>query len=110
MKSIDGQTKSKKKIKAVYELQSPMISVNLKTVETNIIMFKYNHPTRSYVEFIRRLAEVKDDDPVKVSVRIMGRGFIRLVTHWEHTDEDIDLAIKKILHVIKEFRKLDNKL
>ncbi|XP_072386376.1 uncharacterized protein [Diabrotica undecimpunctata] len=96
--------------RAIYELQSPMISVNLNIIETNIIMFKYSHPTRSPVEFIRRLAEVKDDDPVKVSVRIMGRGFIRLVTHWEHTDEDIDLAIKKILHVIKEFRKLDNKL
>ncbi|XP_050508495.1 uncharacterized protein LOC114339167 isoform X2 [Diabrotica virgifera virgifera] len=96
--------------RAIYDAQSPVISVNLKTVETNIVMITYSHPTRSYVEFIRRLAEIKDDDPAKVSVRVLGRGFIRLVTYWEHTAEDVDLATKKIVHVIKEFRKLDNKL
>lgn len=64
-------------------------------------------------DFIPRLARINKDDLNKVSVRIGTRNAesVRFVTHWEHTDDDIDLAIKKIVCVIKEFdNKLKNKL
>lgn len=56
-------------------------------------------------DFQQRIAEVKENDPVKVSVRASSRDtqYVRFVTYWEITDEDVDAAIAKILFVIKEF-------
>ncbi|XP_057659129.1 uncharacterized protein LOC130895682 isoform X2 [Diorhabda carinulata] len=96
--------------KAISDLNSRILHVDLDKVQTNIIMLKYTHPTKTAGDFLRRLSEVKASDPVKVSVRVMGRGFIRIVTYWELDNESIDLAIKKIIYVIREFEKLTSKL
>lgn len=69
-------------------------------------MLKYQHPSLSGASFALRLRELKENDPVKVSVVALARfNFVRLVTYWELTPEDTDLAIRKIIYVIKEFEK-----
>lgn len=54
---------------------------------------------------IQRLAQVLNNDPIKVSVRCGSRddGCVRFVTYWEITDDDIKAAIEKIVYVINEF-------
>lgn len=56
-------------------------------------------------DVLERLASVKDDDELKVSVRGISRSptFIRITLYHEITDEDVELAIKKWRMVIKEF-------
>lgn len=76
-------------------------------------MMAINNSNITSRDFIQRLAEVNNDDPCRVRVKVTSRNAksVRFVTHWEHTDEDIELAITKILYVINEFdSKLKSKL
>lgn len=76
-------------------------------------MMTINSNTLISTDFTQRLALVYEDDPHKVSVKVGSRDpkCVRFVTYWELSDEDIELAIKKITFVIKEFDdKIKNKL
>ncbi|KAG5898909.1 hypothetical protein JTB14_000156 [Gonioctena quinquepunctata] len=97
--------------KAISDINSSICSIELSSVYTNILMIFFSHPHLSPKDFVLRLAEIRNEDPVKVSVKLGIRpdakreGFIRLVTYWEITDLDVDLAIAKITLVIREFER-----
>lgn len=65
----------------------------------------YLDPKVEVKEFLERAAMVKDDDAVKVSVRMcsLGVGSVRITLYWEITDDDVDAAIKKLKLVIQHF-------
>ncbi|KAJ8926371.1 hypothetical protein NQ314_021260 [Rhamnusium bicolor] len=94
--------------KAIANLKSEIFKVDLKTVHTNIFMMYFDSSKFTAEDFLERIEEVRESDPIKVSVKAIScdSGCIRFVTYWEITVEDIDIAIKKILSVIRE---LENK-
>lgn len=76
-------------------------------------MMKINSNTITAKDVLERIAQVRDDEPYKICVRAGARDaqYIRFVTYCNLTKEDIDLGIKKIVYVLKEFdSKLKNKL
>ncbi|KAK4878192.1 hypothetical protein RN001_010698 [Aquatica leii] len=91
--------------KAIDDLDSDLIRVDLKMVKTNIAMVRLDRTRVTADAFLKRLATVKDTDSVKVIVKGSYRndGCIRLVLHWEVTDDDVNKAIEKILLVAHEF-------
>ncbi|XP_018575364.1 probable low-specificity L-threonine aldolase 2 isoform X1 [Anoplophora glabripennis] len=91
--------------KAISDLNSPVFKIDLKSVQTNILILKLNSSKFVAKDFVKRITDVQEDDPIKVSVRASSRDkqHVRFVTYWEITDDDADLAIAKILFVIKDF-------
>lgn len=76
-------------------------------------MMNINSKNLTSKHFILRLAEVRNEDPYKVVIKIGSRNdnCVRFVTQWGITNEDIELAIQKIAYVIREYdSKLKNKL
>jgi threonine aldolase len=86
-------------------MKSKIFKVNLSTVQSNILMMYLDVSRVIAKEVQHRLASVFETDEIKVSVKASSRdsSFIRFVTYWEITDEDVKAAIKKIQYVIKEF-------
>lgn len=84
--------------------------MDLKSVQTNILMVYLDKTKVVARQVIERLGKVQDNDPVKVSVRCGSRdeACIRFVTYWEISDDDIKAAISKIVYVIKEFEAMFN--
>lgn len=91
--------------KAISELNSPAFQIDPKAVQTNIIIMTLDTTKLVAKDFLQRIASIEEADPVKVSVRASSRDShcVRFVTYWEITDEDVDVAIQKILFVIREF-------
>nr|CAI5860237.1 unnamed protein product [Callosobruchus analis] len=93
--------------RAIADMNSPILRIDVRTVQTNIVVFQVENNTVDAKVIVQRLAEVRDSDPVKVSVKASSRSsdMLRLVTYWEITSEDVNLAIQKILFVIKELEE-----
>jgi len=91
---------------AIDNMNSSLVKVDLATVQTNILMVYLNTKHIDSINFLKRLAEVKENDTVRVSVRACSRdeGCIRLVFYWEITDEDVEMVIKKFQLVIIELQ------
>uniref|UniRef100_A0A1B0CA38 Putative threonine aldolase n=1 Tax=Lutzomyia longipalpis TaxID=7200 RepID=A0A1B0CA38_LUTLO len=101
---------------AINKLQSPNFKVDIENVQTNILMVQLIEIDLKAPEFVKRLQEVKEEeiaanvtdrDGKGIVVKISARdwGFCRLVVYTQITDEDVELAIKKIAFVIREFEK-----
>lgn len=90
---------------AISDLNSPIFKIDLKSVQTNILIMKLDSLKLVAKEFQQRIGQVQENDPVKVSVRASSRDveFVRFVTHCDITDDDVDITIEKIVLVIKEF-------
>lgn len=98
---------------AINDCKSPTFQVNLDEIQTNIFMMTISSKKLTSREFILRLAQVRDADPYKVAVKIGTKNSksVRFVTQWGITQEDIELAINKVVYVIREFDStLKNKL
>ncbi|CAH2010727.1 unnamed protein product [Acanthoscelides obtectus] len=93
--------------RAVADVNSPILRIDVTTVQTNIVIFQIDSNTIDAKEIVQRLAEVRGSDPVKVSVRASSRSsdMLRMVVYWEITDEDVELALQKILFVNKELEE-----
>jgi threonine aldolase len=91
--------------RGINDMKSKIFKVNLSTVQSNILMMYLDVSRVIAKEVQHRLASVLETDEIKVSVKASSRdsSFIRFVTYWEITDEDVKAAIKKIQYVIKEF-------
>ncbi|CAH1992634.1 unnamed protein product, partial [Acanthoscelides obtectus] len=74
---------------AVADVNSPILRIDVTTVQTNIVIFQIDSNTIDAKEIVQRLAEVRGSDPVKVSVRASSRSsdMLRMVVYWEITDE-----------------------
>ncbi|KAF5281310.1 hypothetical protein FQR65_LT14771 [Abscondita terminalis] len=91
--------------KAIDDLNMDIIRVDLKMVKTNIAMVRLDRSRVTAQTFLKRLSTVKDTDEVKVIVKASFRneGCVRLVLHWEITEDDVNKAIQKIVLVAHEF-------
>ncbi|XP_055706338.1 uncharacterized protein LOC129803647 [Phlebotomus papatasi] len=114
---LEGDHRRTKRIaEAIDKLRSPNFKVDLENVQTNILMVQLIDIDVEATEFVKRLQEVRneeiaanvtDKDGRGIVVKISARdwGFCRLVVYIQITDEDTELAIKKISFVIREFEK-----
>ncbi|HAR35534.1 MAG TPA: threonine aldolase, partial [Acidobacteria bacterium] len=71
----------------------PGITLNPEEVESNIIIFYFNHPRLTIPELVSRL---KDRGILCLAVF----GGVRLVTHKDVDDEDVDRAIKAFREIL----------
>jgi len=101
---------------AIYNTKSPNITVDIENVQTNILMIQLVNEKISSSDFTKRLSEVTEVELLNNITDKSGKGivvqvssrdckFARLVIYRQITDEDVDLAIKKIEFCIEEFDK-----
>jgi len=110
----DDHRRVKRIAQAIYDLASPLVQVDIASMQTNICILHMVDPEQlSASKLIQRLliatkeevaAGVVDNDGKPIILKICSRNesFARLVTYHGVTDEHVDLAIKKIVHCIKE--------
>lgn len=89
---VEDHTRAKRLALAVSDL--PGIELNPENVETNIIVFGFDHPEVSIPEFLEKLKE-------KGVLALAVRGGIRFVTHKDIDDEDIEKAVKAFREILK---------
>ncbi|XP_018319023.1 probable low-specificity L-threonine aldolase 2 [Agrilus planipennis] len=91
--------------KAIHDLKSDIVKVDLKSVQTNILIVHLNTNKLVARDFLVRLATVQKKDSVKVIVKAGSRNpqVVRFVSYWEIDENDMDAAIEKVVFVIKEF-------
>lgn len=91
--------------KAIHEMNSKIIKVDLLSVQTNILMIYLDKSKVTAKEFLTRAATVLETDSIKVSIRGTSRdsGCVRFVLYWEITDEDVQAAIAKLQIIVHEF-------
>lgn len=87
----DDHARAKKLARAIHDL--PGITLNPDEVETNIIIFYFNHPRLTIPELVNRLKE-------KGILCLAVFGGVRLVTHKDIDDEDVDRAIKAFREIL----------
>lgn len=95
-------------------MKSPLFQVDIANVQTNILLIKICDPKISSTDLTKRLFNVSsdelkngvsDENGKEIVVKLSARdwSFVRIVCYPQITDEDIDLAIKKIVFVIREY-------
>lgn len=95
-------------------MKSSLFQVDLANVQTNILLIKICDPKISSADLTNRLVTVSsdeikngisDENGKEILVKLSARdwSFARIVCYPQITDEDIDLAIKKIIFVIREY-------
>jgi threonine aldolase len=87
----EDHIRAKRLARAIYDL--PGITLNPEEVETNIIIFYFNHPHLSIPELLNRLQE-------KGILALGVFGGVRLVTHKDVDDEDVERAIKAFREIL----------
>ncbi|XP_062536510.1 uncharacterized protein LOC134205345 [Armigeres subalbatus] len=101
--------------KAIHSMNSPLFTVDLENVQTNILMVQILNANIKSSDFTERLLEVKpneidsgltDSSGKGISVKLSARdwAFARIVVYTNLTDEEVDLAIRKIKYVIEEYQ------
>lgn len=78
------------------------VSIDLETVQTNIVMFDVHNLGVTSVEFLRKLGQHG------VKALPTGKTSIRMVTHRGIEREDIEYAINSIDAVVNSLRKPDS--
>ncbi|XP_055585910.1 uncharacterized protein LOC129738680 [Uranotaenia lowii] len=112
---IDHQ-RTKRIAESIYTLKSPLFTVDLANLHTNILMVQILTDKVKSCELGKRLSTIEakeiEDGLVDASgkgicVKISARdwAFARIVVYTNLTDEEVDLAIKKIEYVIREYEK-----
>lgn len=95
--------------RAVNDLGSKVIKVDLEGVQTNILLLECDLKRVRPEQVCERLLEVKmgeikeTREEVVVKVLPMTESTVRLVVHCDVTPEDIPPVVKKLLYVIREF-------
>jgi len=87
----EDQARARRLAEAIHDL--PGITLNPAEVETNIIVFYFNHPRVTIPELLARLKE-------KGILALGVFGGVRLVTHKDVDDEDVDRAIKAFREIL----------
>lgn len=94
-------------MKAINEMNSKVINVDVATVQTNMVFVNVNSSSNIDAEkVVQRLGAVIDDhvdDKVIVKAWAEWEGCLRLVFHLDISDEMLDAAIKKFKYVIAQF-------
>ncbi|XP_038634185.1 threonine aldolase 1 [Scyliorhinus canicula] len=104
----DDHRNTRKFAQGVQAFSSSICDIDINAVETNIIMFPINDPRISPKEFCDKMAEVTEEE-----VTAMGCGVqvllhhvydckVRAVWHLDVSEEDTDLALRKLQYVIEK--------
>lgn len=101
--------------KAIYDLKSPFVTVDINNVQTNICMIRFLQPDKCspqhFAERLQRITNkelmdgVTDKHGNGIAVKVCARDewrCIRYVMHHHINDELADLTIEKIKYCIKE--------
>ncbi|KAH8312528.1 hypothetical protein KR044_011272 [Drosophila immigrans] len=99
---------------AVDKLQSPNIVVDMAAVQTNILLLQIKQPKLAADEFAKRLGIVEPEEIAAGVTDKQGAGivlkasardweFMRLVLYHQVDDEQLELAIKKLSYVIRQY-------
>lgn len=104
--------------KAINDLNSKIFKVDVENLHSNILMIKVvdNAKNITALDLSNRLAEVQEDEvrsgicdgnqkPLMIKSNCKNMQILRIVFYHQIDDELTQLAIKKIVHVIKEFEK-----
>ncbi|XP_062124141.1 LOW QUALITY PROTEIN: uncharacterized protein LOC133837409 [Drosophila sulfurigaster albostrigata] len=98
----------------VDKLRSPNIVVDMATVQTNILLLQIKQPKLAADEFAKHLAVIEPEEIAAGVTDKQGAGivlkasardweFMRLVLYHQVDDEQVELAIKKLTYVIKQY-------
>ncbi|XP_069511345.1 uncharacterized protein R102.4-like isoform X1 [Ambystoma mexicanum] len=107
----EDHRRAKKFAKGVKELSSSVCSVDLSSVETNMVMLSVDDPRVSPQEFCDRMWEVSEEDilaighGVRVRMFVMYKRTVRLVWYRNISEEDTDMALKKLKFVVQKYRE-----
>jgi threonine aldolase len=110
----EDHKKVRKIAEAIHALGSSILEVDIENVQTNILMLHLTNEKLRSDEFSARLLTVTDAEisdgivdanGLGICLKISSRdwSFARVVTYVQITDELVDLAIKKLTYVIREF-------
>ncbi|ALC46940.1 CG10184 [Drosophila busckii] len=99
---------------AVHQLRSPNVTVDLPTVQSNILLLQLTQPKLTADQFADRLklvqpeelsAGITDKQGAGIVLKASARDweFMRLVLYHQVDDEQVELAIKKLVYVIKQY-------
>ncbi|XP_058813866.1 uncharacterized protein LOC131677821 [Topomyia yanbarensis] len=112
----DDHVRTRQIAESIHKLNSSLISVDLDNLHTNILLVQILNNKIKSCDLSERLAEVKmkelDDGLVDssgrgISVKISARdwAFARIVVYTNVTDDEVNLAIRKIAYVVEEYQQ-----
>uniref|UniRef100_A0A6E8W9H3 Aromatic amino acid beta-eliminating lyase/threonine aldolase domain-containing protein n=1 Tax=Anopheles coluzzii TaxID=1518534 RepID=A0A6E8W9H3_ANOCL len=112
----DDHARTRRVAEAIDQMGSPIFKVDLANLHTNILMVEILSKQVHSSDFAHRLATVVpgemeagvvDADGKGIAVKVSARDwtFARIVIYTNITDEDVELAIKKIRYVVAEYEK-----
>ncbi|CAD6993070.1 unnamed protein product [Ceratitis capitata] len=96
---------------AIHNAKSPNVTVDLATLQTNILLIRLPNPQYSASKFAERCATVKPEElaaglckELGIVLKVSARDweFARIVLYHQISDADVELAIKKFNYVIRE--------
>lgn len=101
---------------AINNLKSSVFTVDLKNLHTNILMINVKSSKITALDLSNRFARITDKEVEDGIVDDKGLGLVvtsscknlytlRLVLYTQITDEENELAIKKVIYVLKELEK-----
>ena len=102
---------TKRIAEAALEAGHGIVTVDMETVETNMVMLQVVPDSGVTTQsLVQRLSITTDaETAVMGDIRIlaypMTKKNVRIVVHWNLTEEDITLAERKIRYVLNELRK-----
>lgn len=104
--------------KAINDLNSEIFKVDVKNLHSNILMIKVEENAKNItaLDLSNRLAEVQENEvesgicdgdrkPLMIKSNCKNMQILRIVFYHQINDELTQLAIKKIVHVMKELEK-----
>ncbi|KAM8707353.1 hypothetical protein ACLKA7_011440 [Drosophila subpalustris] len=110
----EDHERTKRIAAAVDKLRSPNVVVDLSSVHSNILLLEVKQPKLKTDKFTERLAIVEpeeiaagvtDKEGAGIVLKASARdwAFMRLVLYHQVNDEQVELAIKKLTYVIRQY-------
>lgn len=90
---------------AINRINSKVFTVDMRSVQTNMIFIDVNSKHTTAMDFMNRLQQVErsdDDDKIIVRCLALNEKVVRIVLHYDIDDALMNAAIRKLKYVIKE--------
>lgn len=111
----DDHRRTRQIAEAIRSMNSTIFEVDLENLHTNILLIHMSSDTVKSCDFSERLEQVKpqelqaglvDETGKGISVKVSARdwSYSRIVVYTNITDDEVDLAIRKIKYVIDEYQ------
>ncbi|XP_030064508.1 probable low-specificity L-threonine aldolase 2 [Microcaecilia unicolor] len=107
----DDHCKARTFAQGVYDLAAPFCSVDLTSVESNIVFFRVDEPRISPQEFCDRLQHVSEEEVAvfgwgtRVLMQVFFERTLRAVWYDGVSAEDTELALQKLKFVLQKYRE-----